>query len=668
MNTALALLAIVISGATPLSLPGNFDPAVNMTKHVTETGVYHESRSAAGLAAQLVANGTPEDLALAEKVLEATLACQELRPEKSRYGNFFWMREDDEVRDTNAVEFVFSSLIPMMLHHRDRLSPEMRDRVLASIRLGLDDIRRMDVSLSYTNMAVYDIANTCLGGELLQDASIAQRGYQKLRDWEAFTCANGTAFEFNSPTYIGITVGRFDDLIDMVKDDDTRIRAKALIARLGLSVALRIHRGTGYWAGPHSRAYQPTVEGRDGPHIEGLRRWGAHGTVPAWVASVPDVASLPMQVVETASRARGIDLTTYHSSSFAMGLATRGNLAFGRQSNRFIVHYTRPDQKRPGVVYARYLLNDKWLGDWYHTTDRTSSRNLLDEGRFYGVQSGPRAIGVYTAGSVRECTSAKCVLIWTRRKAVDEIWAGNRRIETLPAQVEPGEVVVVGSGGAFVAVRPLTLTDFGDGAPIRLVERGGDLVLEMYNYLGPERELRFAKGHNQCGFYAEAAERSQYPDGRTFGQAVSSGRLTDRVKDSRRRPWTIEYARDGEKLGLEVELQGWRLKRRWNTEGTLDWPMLESSVARQNASGRVVVGDAVLKSGPHPAWLYADPSNKTWVAGYHGPSAPLKLTVPGGEVRIESMGTGTVEWKDGVVRVEAVGLQGVPEVTGGTLE
>ena len=42
------------------------------------------------------------------------------------------------------------------------------------------------------------------------------------------------------------------------------------------------------------------------------------------------------------------------------------------------------------------MLNDKWLGDFYHATDRTKSRNLVEEGLFYGVQQGPRAIGLYT--------------------------------------------------------------------------------------------------------------------------------------------------------------------------------------------------------------------------------------------------------------------------------
>ena len=84
--------------------------------------------------------------------------------------------------------------------------------------------------------------------------------------------------------------------------------------------------------------------------------------------------------------------------------------------------------------------------------------------------------------------SAKAAWIWTRQQD-EEIWAGERRVEELPAEIQPGEVVVVGSGGAYAAVRVLTRTDIGRAAPLRLREIQGDLVLEIYNYLGQEKSF-----------------------------------------------------------------------------------------------------------------------------------------------------------------------------------
>jgi hypothetical protein len=654
--------------AEPLPLPENWNAETYMLSNVTENGVFHESRKGAAFAARLVANGTPQDLALAGQILDVVLSCQERRENDPHHGNFFWMLEDDVVQDLNAVEFNLEHLIPMMLQHSDRISPDLQGCVLEAIRLGLDEIRRLDVLVAYSNIAVLDILNSCLGGELLRDPEIAGRGYRKLVEWMAFTDMHGIPFEYNSPTYTAVTVRALKRLVDLVQDGDTRIRARTALARLGLSAGLHIHAGTGRWAGPHSRAYQPSVVCETAPEVEMVRQWIAGGALPPWMADVLAERPPAFEVVETAFAERELSITTYHSPSFALGVSTK---EYSDQSNVLMVHYARPGAERPGVVYTRYLTDDKWLGDFYHATDRTRSRNLIDEGAFYGVQQGPRAIGLYTPHRLGSVLSGKAALIWTGRDLVDEIWAGDRRVETLPVEVSSGETIVVGSGDALVAVRPLTRTDLGRDAPIRLREIQGDLVFEIYNYLGARKSFwelnwpgMFYKGRPQCGVYVEVAERSTYPDGREFAQVVASGALRDVTASpftypaAGERLWTVEYARSGQRLGIEVDLMAWALKRRWTDRGDLGWPMLESPVARETRTGQVTVGGATLTCGPEAAWLFASPATGRWVAAYHGlQPAPLTLTVPGETIEIAAMGTGTVVWDNGEVTVEAVGLQ-----------
>ena len=210
----------------PLELPDDFDPEVCLLAKTTENGTFHESRKGAALAARLAANGTAQDLALAERVLESVLRCQERHPNDPHVGNFLWMWEDEVVQDLNAVEFNLEHLIPMMIRHGGRLSPAMQARVLDAIRLGLDEIRRLDVLVAYTNITVLDVLNSCLGGELLGDAQIAQRGYRKLIAWMALTDQNGIPFEYNSPTYSAVTIRALKVLVDLVEDEDTRIRAR----------------------------------------------------------------------------------------------------------------------------------------------------------------------------------------------------------------------------------------------------------------------------------------------------------------------------------------------------------------------------------------------------------------------------------------------------------
>ena len=663
----------------PLTLPPDFNPDTYMIAQATENGVFHESRKGARLAAELVANGTPEDLKLAEKVLDVVLGCQERHEEDPHRGNFLWMLEDKVVEDLNAVEFNLEHLIPMMLHHADRLTNGMRQRVLEAIRLGLDEIRRLDVLPVYTNITLLDIHNTCLGGELLGDAEIAGRGYRKLVGWMAVTDQEGTPFEYNSPTYTPVTLRALARLVAHVQHTDTGIRARTALARLGLSAALHIHSGTGRWAGPHSRAYHPSVVGESDAEIHLLRQWLEDETLPSWIEDALTRRPEVFEITETAFAARELGITTYQSPSFALGVSVK---EFGGQSDVLMAHYIRQSASRPGVLYTRYLTNDRWLGDFYHATDRTRSRNLIEEGRFYGVQQGPRAIGLYTLGRAGTLGSAKATLIWTQLDLIDEIWVGERRISELPINLKPGQVVVIGSGDVWFAVRPLTVTDMGRDAPLRLVEREGDLVLELHNYLGPEKSFwdlgwpgAFYKGQPQCGFYLEIVERSVYPDGRAFAKVVEQGEVLDESAPPfayagvGSRPWKVEYSRDGQRLGIEVDLMEWRLRRRWTGDGPLNWPMLESPVARETRTGQVEVGPAVLTCGPEAGWLFASPETGRYVAAYHGlRPAPLTLSVPAGRVHIPMMGTGTVLWDNGIVTVDAVDLQGEIEVSGGVEE
>ncbi len=331
--------------SSPLQMPPDFNPDTLMLAKTTEYGLFHESRRAAHFAADLIANGTKQDIELAERILPEVLICQELDERDPHFGNFYWMREDDHVEDLNAVEFVLSALIPMMIEHGNRLPDVLHGQVMESIRLGLEEIRRLDVLVAYTNITTLDVVNTCLGGELLDDAALAQRGYRKLAEWIAYTGQHGHPLEFNSPTYTSVTLRSLKQLVDLVKDEDTRIRAQAMSAKLALSVALHIHAGTGRWAGPHGRAYQPTVVCETPPEVELLRQWIAKGIVPDWVSGLLDNPTLPFQVVETAERSLDLSLTTYQTESYALGTSTR---AFSNQANVCMAHFARPKAERAG--------------------------------------------------------------------------------------------------------------------------------------------------------------------------------------------------------------------------------------------------------------------------------------------------------------------------------
>ena len=410
--------------------------------------------------------------------------------------------------------------------------------------------------------------------------------------------------------------------------------------------------------------------------------------MPEWAAAALEDKSFPLEIKETSDADGQQAMTTYMDEAFSLGVASKdlssqANRFVEGESSVFIAHFKCGEET--GVLLSKYILDEKWLGDFRTTPSRSNMQLQPDEGRFWGVQDKTRAIGLYAPrviGARQPCSGLKLALIWMRRDLVDEIWIGDRKVESLPADVPEGTPVVACSGQMTTAVRPLTRTHLSHNPPLRLVERKGNLALEVYNYEGPAKTFwelgwpgSFYQGMPQCGFYAEVAERTAYVDGAAFAQAVAAGQLSDEAEAAftygggdEERLWKVEYERDGRSLGLEVDLMQWQLKRRWTEDGDQGWPMLESPLAKQSRDGQVELGGAALQCGKAAAWILASPQRQCWVAAYHGPeAAPLVFEVPEGKVEIESMSTGMVVWDKGRVCVEANDLRGTPKVEGGQL-
>ncbi len=670
----------------PLILPDDFDPEVNLLGRDENGAVFHATIPGMNLAVELMRNGTPADLERAGQVMDAVFESQERREGAAHFGNFKWEREDEAVEDLNAVHFTIMPLIRALHDIGGKLPEDLRQRAEKGIRFGLQAIARIDVHLRYTTIAAADIFDTCIGGELLGDDTVIARGRDKLRRWLAFTDRSGTFYEYNCPGYTGMSIERLAELAQRTADPGTRVLAKVFAARVGLSAFLHAHPSTGRWVGPFSRAYQPQVACQSPPEIGWMRSWLENGSLPEWLSGALESKPLPLFVQETSSTDDRQMMSSYLCDDFAMGVAT-GDLS--SQANRFVEGESSPFivhsrcEEEVAVVVSKYIVDEKWLGDFRTTPSRSNMQLQPDEGVFRGVQDGTRMLGFYAPrviGARQPVSGLKLALIWQRRDLVDEIWVDDTRVEALPFDVVEGSTVVVGSGDAWIAVRPLTRTHLSYAPPLRLIERKGMLGLEVYNYEGAPKTFwelgwpgSFYQGLPQCGFYAEVASRSEYAKGSEFARDVATGTVRDEAEQrftwdggDERCLWSVEYERDGRRLGLEVDLMRFDLMRRWTEAGELSLPMLESSLARQSRDGNLQVGGAELTCAEAPAWLYACPGGERWAAVYHGPEGgPLRLAVPGGSVEIASLTAGIVVWDHGRVTVEANNLHGTPTVDGG---
>jgi hypothetical protein len=658
----------------PLELPSNFNPGLSMISRREDTGTFHASRLSAEFAARLVANGTPQDLALAEKVLASVRACQELNPEDPHRGNYRWEFEDATVEDLNAVHFVLIELVPMMIDHEERLSPACQDSVLDSIRFALQEIERIDVGLEYTNIVLKDITNTILGGELLQSEEIVERGRAKLADWFRYTYASGGVFELNSPAYTPLALRVLHVLSTHARDPDTAVLARLAAARMGLSYALRVHPHTGRLSGPYSRAYRSQLLGELGSERSFVEAAVEKRALPAWILGALDATPLPSGIVERFDTHDDAGYTSWLSPSYSIGTASKeldsqANRFIAGQSNVFTMNFVDRSVEQGGMVYTRYLLDDKWLGDYRVTKARSNDSLLPDEGQFFGVQSGSSCLGMYAPralGAWEAHSAAKLAIIVSRPDSIKEMLVNGEPVDTLPAVVPDRSVVCFDFDQSRLAILLFERTDLGRGAPIRIVKRHGDLVLEMYNYLGPEKTFwelanpgSFYEGQPRCAFYAEASEKSAFPSLARFSEAVSSGAVIDQIGPPRRehhskkRICKVGYSRDDRAIGLEVDLMQWRLIRRWNEQGDVQYPLLAAAAARQSDAHIVEAAGAVLRKSFGNFWLYGNTRRKEWVVGgFVDSPTQFEFETPSRAFRVKGFRFGTITVTGDDVRVD----------------
>ena len=129
----------------------------------------------------------------------------------------------------------------------------------------------------------------------------------------------------------------------------------------------------------------------------------------------------------------------------------------------------------------------------------------------------------------------------------------------------------------------------------------------------------------------------------------------------------MEYARDNESIGIELDMMEFEIEKIWTKDKDLDlYPMLDSSIAIQKLEGDILLNNSKLScQGSGARWLVAIPELNLFVAAYNGPDpSSLSLRTPDGKVEIGQLSRGFVKWDNGEVEIEATGLVNTPKVIG----
>ena len=660
----------------------NFDADLDLVVY----GGPHTIRDAIWYAMALLHGDDPAEHQKACRIIRKAIATQETDPASRWYGVLKTSWEAEAPTDPNWAEFNAASFAGIFYRFRHRLDPLTHEQMLAALGRALEAIRRRDVQVSYTNIALLASLSLILGGQILGKGELRRLGEEKLFGWMEYTNLAGAPKEYNSLTYSGVALSPLAEVGAYAEDPEVRLRAQAAEARVWLHLATHFHPTTHQLAGPHSRAYHEEITFNPSPtrsclyvvlgdegmigelntshdilkgvviglrtfHCpEPVRKLFLRKTYPYLACEQTDVEPEvrfglgdagrlevdhergEFRVVKTGLLDRvGVrvtDTTCYMTASYALGTVNRQNANYQRH-NLILYYATGKDARKPGgfrVVQGGFKASE----DKQHP--------LHQQAMFASAQSRNRAIVLHTCPAVRaeEVTSLGAFLKFPEK--VEALYIGERKVVRLPAEVPESAWVFLSDAGTFVAVRPLARTAFDRSSAARIERGEGALYLNMYNYTGRGRAFPAERiGSLRNGYLFEVADRRDVKTFDAFRSRVSRTTVEDRVGSNIR---SVQWGNGAEGLFIEVEAGHEQTARRSFGGTPYAPPHLHSPNAVQGCSGHLTLGQAELRwTGRLPLVLIAE-GKEACVLNPSTGAGDVTLRVPGATVRVGRMSAG----------------------------
>ncbi len=669
-------------------LEATWDDAVAMCRYPDHDD-RHDPRNTLDYADVLLRTGVPANAERAGRAIRAVVAMQERRPQDAHYGNFRWSLEDEVVADLNGVEFILDGLNYLVRAHAAVLPPDLRAEMLDAIALGLDEIDRLDVHPSYTNIALSDICNSVLGGEALGarltpagmsgDECVA-RGARRLYEWFAFSDRSGAPHEYNSTTYLAVDIERIAMLAAHTSDPEIALKARIAEERLWLHLAAHYHPRLAELAGPHSRSYFDGWSGASGYlklilwkllGDDTLRRtppWVMHSREEAQIgvargmSRCPDYIiellrerAMPFESRETVDIDRGVDITTFMTEKYALGTASRAYTVGEPPEpwpsfNSVHLYFATSEAPGFGALFARYVIDDR---------DRDSHVELHDAGTFVAMQHGQRAIVAY--GLMQQLRPARSYKLSVRMLGITpatQVLVGEQQVDDGDVvAVGPGDAVVIAGSDVYVGIIPLEPSDMGSDAPIELRRDGHALVLDIYNYQGPPKQFwehrsqsgPFFAGNVRNAFILEVVERGGYANAEAFRANLEAAVIADNVDAQLERE--ITYASGGSTLSLRYSLRDMRPIARKVDGVPYASPMVEARSHRDTGNWTITrdaivdVGQVRVIGGSGAKLLVAPEYGfPTIFSSFDNDPAPVSLLTHGLVFDCDAFGFGRIEY------------------------
>ncbi|MBI5282022.1 MAG: hypothetical protein HY858_10095 [Candidatus Solibacter usitatus] len=359
----------------------------------------HPTRDSLDYALLLLEEGSKPRLVRAQAILDRVLHLQVIDPESKWYGIWGWYMEEPPDKmapaDWNWADFNGSLLLLTEFRHGARLGGALRARVREAIRHAAYSVKRRNVSMSYTNIAVKGTFVTLAASELLADSELGAYAGDRIVRLARAIDETGSFAEYNSPTYARVSITNLTRIRMYVKDAEARRRAALIESRFWLHLAAHWDAARRQFTGPMSRCYsndagypvwiEKALGGRLGlanPDNRSTQAAGNDGETAIHDYRCP-TDLIPRFLTPGAGAG--------HRELFIAAPATSGTSWFGRDFS--IGSANRSDfwvQRRPLIGY---------FGDASRPA-RTVQLRVIKDGYdfssalFFSVQQGPRILGL----------------------------------------------------------------------------------------------------------------------------------------------------------------------------------------------------------------------------------------------------------------------------------
>jgi hypothetical protein len=234
--------------------------------------------------------------------------------------------------------------------------------------------------------------------------------------------------------------------------------------------------------------------------------------------------------------------TSWLTEDYALG-AAYSSYHDGALTETFHVTYrkTRPARRiqDTGVAVARYIFNDRRpeRDNYYSVFDSVHSKEAFrDEARKWGLQKRGCALYVYRPKpfECHEVSSMKLTILFPEHfSKVEEVWLAEEKLSGGEGQCAEPSPVFVKDGPVFMGFMPLTLTDHGRKAAVRVERWENYLAVSFYNYEGAVRSFDPREMLlTASGFVAHVGSDREYPDFGAFRRYAASGTVRDETTET----------------------------------------------------------------------------------------------------------------------------------------